>query len=220
MSRLLQPYDVTVGTRRGLYAKGEAKKAEILTVALDTIARNGYSGATVKELAEAVGISQNGLLHYFGSKDALFTEIIRRRDQRDRELLGATQPAASAGEFIAGVLRLIRHNSQVPGFIQLYSRLSNEAAEPGHPAHDYFRDHYQTTISATTAAFSSLQDEGRLAARFAPRRLAVMLWALVDGLQTQWLFDSDLDMAKHVDFFLTMLGLHDDEAPGKPPTDR
>ena len=67
--------------RRGPYAKGKAKRAEILDVALEVIAREGYTGATVKELADAVGLSQNGLLHYFGSKDALFAEILRRRDE-------------------------------------------------------------------------------------------------------------------------------------------
>src|SRR4051812_19943354 len=68
-------------TARGPYAKGKAKRAEILDVALEVIADDGYSAATVKNLADAVGLSQNGLLHYFGSKDALFAEILRRRDE-------------------------------------------------------------------------------------------------------------------------------------------
>src|SRR6187402_3052279 len=69
-----------MGTR-GPYAKGKAKRAEILDVALEVIARDGYTSATVKHLADAVGLSQNGLLHYFGSKDALFLEILKHRDE-------------------------------------------------------------------------------------------------------------------------------------------
>ena len=69
--------------RRGSYAKGVAKREEILTRALDVIAREGYRGASIKELADAVGLSQAGLLHYFGSKEELFTEILRKRDELD-----------------------------------------------------------------------------------------------------------------------------------------
>ncbi|HYP72739.1 MAG TPA: TetR family transcriptional regulator, partial [Microbacterium sp.] len=41
---------------RGAYAKGVAKREEILTRALQVIAREGYRGASVKEIAEAVGL--------------------------------------------------------------------------------------------------------------------------------------------------------------------
>ena len=69
--------------QRGSYAKGVAKREEILATALEVIAREGYRGASVKVLAEAVGLSQAGLLHYFDSKDELFTEILRKRDDLD-----------------------------------------------------------------------------------------------------------------------------------------
>src|SRR6478736_6791304 len=69
--------------RRGSYAKGVAKREEILERALDVIAAEGYRGASVKVLADAVGLSQAGLLHYFDSKEELFTEILRKRDELD-----------------------------------------------------------------------------------------------------------------------------------------
>src|SRR5690606_19486752 len=68
---------------RGSYAKGVAKREEILTRALEVIAREGYRRASVKELAESVGLSQAGLLHYFGTKDELFVDILRKRDEVD-----------------------------------------------------------------------------------------------------------------------------------------
>ena len=55
--------------QRGSYAKGVAKREEILERALDVIATEGYDGASVKRIAEAVGLSQAGLLHYFDSKE-------------------------------------------------------------------------------------------------------------------------------------------------------
>ena len=76
--------------RRGSYAKGVAKREEILERALEVIAREGYRGASVKELADAVGLSQAGLLHYFDSKEELFTEIVRKRDEVDLAHYGPT----------------------------------------------------------------------------------------------------------------------------------
>ena len=65
---------------RGPYAKGVAKRREILDAALEIVDRHGYSAATVQELAAAVGLSPNGLLHYFGSKASLFAQIVEHFD--------------------------------------------------------------------------------------------------------------------------------------------
>ena len=127
---------------RGPYAKGKAKRAEILDVALEVIARDGYSSATVKHLADAVGLSQNGLLHYFGSKDALFLEILRRRDEVLAAQVGA-QGADFAGDLAARMLRAADDEIATPGVTQLSLRVTGEATEPEHIAHDFFRERYQ-----------------------------------------------------------------------------
>ncbi|MBW1640849.1 TetR family transcriptional regulator, partial [Microbacterium resistens] len=109
--------------RRGAYAKGIAKREEILRAALAVVAREGYHGASVKELADEVGLSQAGLLHYFDSKDDLFVEILRARDELDAaERVGALQ--GELDELRAAYLDLVRHNAQVPGLVELFTRLS------------------------------------------------------------------------------------------------
>ena len=97
--------------QRGSYAKGVAKRTEILDTALDVVARNGFRGTSVKELADSVGLSQAGLLHYFDSKDELFTAILRRRDEVDNALAGVQRSAEQATalglqvDALAGALR-------------------------------------------------------------------------------------------------------------------
>ncbi len=184
---------------RGPYAKGVAKREEILSTALRIIAENGYSGATVRELADAVGLSSNGLLRYFGSKDALFTEILRRRDETS--LARATADSAGTGS-PEDLVSFVERNAEVPGLVQLYARLSNEAAEPDHYAHDYFQDRYARVRAMWADALRRMQAEGRLARDADPDALAVVASALVDGLQTQWMYDPGLDMAKHVEYLL------------------
>ena len=192
---------------RGPYAKGVAKRAAILEAALEIISQNGYSGATVKELADAVGLSQNGVLHYFGSKDELFVEILRRRDELD-----AAERIADAGsdpDPAAAVVSLVAHNVDVPGFVQLYARLSNEAAEASHVAHPYFRDRYEAIRRDGRFFFEQLQRDGKVRDDLDPAELAAQLFALIDGLQTQWIYDPDaVDMPRLVaSFFRTIAPL-------------
>ena len=65
----------------GRYAKGEAKRQEILEVALALIAEHGFKKSTLREIGAAVGLSNAGVLHYFGSKEELFAEVLRLRDR-------------------------------------------------------------------------------------------------------------------------------------------
>lgn len=192
--------------RRGAYAKGVARREEILTRALDVIAREGYAGASVKELAAAVGLSQAGLLHYFDSKEELFTAILRTRDERDLARFDMQETAPADWRALReGYVSIIRHNTHVPGMVQLFSRMSVDAADPGHPAHDFFLDRSASLRDTFAAAIAAEQDAGRLPGTIDPETLARVLQAVADGLQLQWMLDPDVDMAATVDALFTAL---------------
>lgn len=99
--------------RRGSYAKGVARREEILESALDVIGRKGYQNASLKQIAEGVGVTPAALLHYFGSKEELFTEVLRTRDAQDEKdpHLGGRAEASDAK---AAFIEVIRHNTEVP----------------------------------------------------------------------------------------------------------
>ncbi|WP_457100632.1 TetR/AcrR family transcriptional regulator [Microbacterium sp. P5_E9] len=182
--------------RRGSYAKGIAKREEILEGALEVIAREGYRGASVKELADAVGLSQAGLLHYFDSKEELFTEIVRKRDDVDMTEYGAaTLTNPSADDLREGYIAVIRHNTHVPGLVQLYSQLSVDAADPQHPAHRFFLDRGQHLRGLFAAALTERRQAGEISTAIDPETLARILQAVSDGLQLQWMLEPDVDMA-------------------------
>lgn len=202
--------------RRGSYAKGIAKRDEILTEALRVIARNGYTRTSVRELADAVGLSQAGLLHYFSSKEELFAAVLQKRDEVDtRSLLGLDEaaplgdiPFSAVGDDPFGSLSTaMRHNTEVPGLAQLYSRLSSEATDPAHPAHDFFVSRSHDFRVQFAAGIRAKQASGALSARLDPDRVATIMIALADGLQTQWTIDPELDMGEHIDYLAELLGL-------------
>ncbi|BDT99847.1 hypothetical protein IFM12276_28760 [Nocardia sputorum] len=75
---------------------------------------------------------------------------------------------------------------------------SVEATPPGHPPTSILAT--ATARSATPSPALSPTSAKRAACRqiWDPDRCAVLAMALLDGLQTQWLYDSDVDMADHV----------------------
>lgn len=182
---------MTKRRERGSYAKGIAKREEILTRALEVIAQQGYRGASIKEIAQAVGLSQAGLLHYFESKEHLFVEVLRKRDEMDSPALA--DPDTGTDVFFSRFLATVRHNSEVPGLVQLFSQLSVDAADPQHPAHPYFVERTATFRDLVVAHLRVDPDDPASAAE--AEAWARILQAVSDGLQLQWMLDPDVDMA-------------------------
>lgn len=197
----------------GKYAKGLAKREEILQVALEIIARRGYHAATVRQLADAVGLSKTGLLHHFGSKEELFAEIIRRRDTLATEVIDQDRP----DQLVDAVVAAIRRNLDPPGLIQLYVRFSAEATDDDHPAHELFGDRYRRLHEFGTDAMRSLRDDGRIPATADPATFADLMSALIDGLQLRSLFSPELDVAGHLEHFFAVLDSA--SVPGTDPDD-
>lgn len=187
--------------RPARYAKGVAKREEILTTALEVIARTGYRNTSVRELAAAVGLSQAGLLHYFASKEELFAEILLKRD--------AVDEANSAGPDVPALDRLVdivRHNADVPGLVQLSAQFSVEASHAGHTAHDLVAERYERLRGVFVAELTARQQAGSLPAGLDAAKVANLVIAAADGLQTQFLLDPSLDMAEHLAYLVSLLG--------------
>ncbi|WP_102194631.1 TetR/AcrR family transcriptional regulator [Microbacterium aurantiacum] len=182
---------------RGEYAKTRERRKAILDAALEVFAEGGYRSGSLREIAQRVGISEAGLLHHFSNKVALLEAVLDHRDDRSREMvpLGTDDGAAT----LRGLVRLAAYNASVPGVVELYCTLSAEATSADHPAHDYFVRRYAFTRTNVELAFANLEAEGRLRPGMTPYRGAVILIAMMDGLQVQWLLDrSAVDMAEEL----------------------
>src|SRR5690606_20984100 len=74
--------------KRGSYPKGQARKQQIVDVALAVFARSGYHSGSLREIARRVGLTPAGVMHHFASKEELFTEVLRQRDEKVRAAAG------------------------------------------------------------------------------------------------------------------------------------
>lgn len=185
---------------KGSYPKGVAKREEILRIALEIFAQEGYRGTSLREVARSCGLSLPGLMHYFDSKEELLVAILRKRDQIDAT--GSFDPARDPIQVLSEIMR---HNAQVPGLVQLFATLSAAASDPAHPAHEFFVDRYASFREQLALSMSQRQASGKLNSDLDVNKMAAIIIALADGLQVQWMLDPQIDMAEHVEYLMEIV---------------
>ncbi|MGO4422695.1 TetR/AcrR family transcriptional regulator [Streptomyces sp. NPDC000941] len=189
------------GARRG--ARGEERRAEIVRCALEVIAERGYRGATLSAVAERVGLTQQGLLHYFPTKEALLVAVLAERDQWDTGTARRDESTAWPLDLLAS---LVEYNAMRPGIVQTFSALLGESVTDDHPAREFFTRRYER-VRADMAATLRGEFGDRLPGGLRPEEAAPLLVAVMDGLQYQWLHDPEaVDMPAAFRSFLALLG--------------
>jgi AcrR family transcriptional regulator len=191
--------------RRTQAERTQQRKEQLIRAATRFFGQNGYRGTRLADIAEAAGITEPGLLHHFPTKANLLMEVLAERDRADRERF---DPAArdNGASALASFQELTQHNETAPGLVQLFTVLVAESIDAQHPAHEFFRQRYQTLRAQNVALLREAQARGEVRADVAAEDLAVMLFAMMDGLQVQWLYEpEEIDMARLFEQFLKLL---------------
>ncbi|NJA55708.1 TetR/AcrR family transcriptional regulator [Streptomyces sp. NEAU-H3] len=178
-------------------AKGEERRAEILRATLEVIAERGYRGAALGAVAERVGLTQQGLLHYFPTKEALLVALLAERDQWD---------AIPGDSWRLDLLSsLVDYNAMRPGVVQTFSALLGESVTEAHPARDFFTRRYVVVRGNMASVLRTAYGE-RLPSGLTPEQAGTLMVAVMDGLQYQWLLDPEaVDMSAAFRDFLHLL---------------
>lgn len=185
---------------------GEESRAKAVAVATELFATAGFRGTSVAAVAAKTGLSQSGLLHHFPSKAALLAAVLEERDRQDGDFLaGGTEPPLGWAAFDA-LTALVARNSTRPQLVGLFVRLAAEATEPGHPAHAWVREHYESMRNWLTHAVHTGQERGEISADAPAGTIVRTTIAVIDGLQQQWLLDpDDVSMAAEFEAFADTL---------------
>jgi AcrR family transcriptional regulator len=89
---------------------GRERREQIINTAASLFARKGFRGTTIREIAEAVGVSEAALFKYFATKDDLYAAIINAKSKTE-EVMAAAREAAKRkddrGVFEAVALTLL-----------------------------------------------------------------------------------------------------------------
>ncbi|MEU6259712.1 TetR/AcrR family transcriptional regulator [Streptomyces sp. NPDC047043] len=196
---------------RGPYRKGLERRKQILRAALEVYSEQGERGSSLKEIADRVGMSQAGVLHYFDSREDLLLAVLAERDALDTE---AVVDVMSPGEAVA---RTVGHNARQPGLVDLFVNLSAAASDPEHPAHAFFKRRYTELSAQIQNGLDHGKQEQRIREDVDSELMARLLLAVSDGIQLQWLLDPSVDMTVLVEAFNRMCGPHVGESADGTP---
>jgi AcrR family transcriptional regulator len=176
------------------------KATRIVDAMRTSVAQRGVAGSTFDHVARQAGVSRGLLHYYFGTKEQLLAEVVRRdSDLRISELEERLAGARSADDFVA-LLRtsLERMLADDPDFVTLMfelftlSRRNDEIAAEFAQLLSRARDHVAALLDAK-------QREGVVHLHAGAEAVAGVLFALGDGLAIRMLADPDRDWAPTVD---------------------
>lgn len=190
MSSEQEKKSVRTASRRSNAA--QERLEQIVLAAVKIINARGYNGMSLQAVADEVGITQAGVLHYVGNKQGLLMEVIQhyyRRSSSTQDYLTLFAPGgALEGQKpkIPEYLRLIvAENANQPELVMLFQTLNTEAMSPESPMHEYFND-YSRTATHPSEVPSWLVPEGVDADETLSCALAAMY-----GLEGRWLARPD-----------------------------
>jgi AcrR family transcriptional regulator len=173
-------------SRRTQAERTRTSRAKIINSATESFAQNGFRGAKMADIARDASLTGPGLLHHFPSKTHLLMEVLKERDQIDSQRM-QTFLGKNGNDFLDALIELVEHNQTVPGLVQLFNLLVAESISPDHPAHGFFIERYQRGREHWMQAITQAQQAGEVRSDLPAETLAALLFAMMDGLQVQWL---------------------------------
>ncbi|MFC1421120.1 TetR/AcrR family transcriptional regulator [Streptacidiphilus cavernicola] len=189
--------------QRGSTPKGVAKRAEILRAALRLYGEADQQQApSLKQIADAVGLTEAGVLHYFDSKDDMLLSVLAMRDEVARELFDM--------DTWEGSYRALKQTYETPGEVKLYVDMLVASANTGHPAHAFMNARNDRLQARLRSLLGEAGADGWL-----PRTLV----ATLEGLQLQWLRDPSLDVVedmRRLHEVLVLPALQQQHSTGRP----
>ena len=185
-----QDHAVEPTRSRGGYAKGIARRQEILDRAIEVFASRGSERTSLRSIAQEVGVTHGALSHYFGSLEELLVEVYRESGKQ----LAPQHPDSADVTPVELMRESAQRNREVPGLVALYSTLVASALEEGHPdAREFATTRFAHLRADLAGRVRQNQQSGRMRADVDPDAVAALVIAASDGLQTQWLLEPDVD---------------------------
>ncbi|MFL5833736.1 MAG: TetR/AcrR family transcriptional regulator [Solirubrobacterales bacterium] len=172
------------------------KAQRIVDAMRDSVARRGAAGSTFEHVAREAGVSRGLLHYYFGTKERLLVEVVRRDtelrvDRLDERLAGAKTVDGVLDALVASLTDMIENE---PGFfLLLYELFSAGRRNP-----DIQREVgqlFEKTRSHVAEVLQAKEEEGVVKLRFAAEDVVSYLFALGDGFALQALSDPSRDTA-------------------------
>lgn len=175
---------------------GGERAGRIVDAMRSSVASRGIAGATFERVAAEAGVSRGLLHYYFGTKEQLLVEVVRR----DSEIRVARldEPLAAAGTadqvldvLVSSLLDLVEND---PGFFVLLFELFTAGRR--HPEiQREVAEMFRKTRARVATALEGKEREGVISLRFGAEATVGFLFSIADGFAVQAISDPAVDHA-------------------------
>ena len=170
------------------------KAQRIVDAMRDSVAQRGAAGSTFEHVAREAGVSRGLLHYYFGTKERLLVEVVRRdaelRIARLDEMLERSKTVDDVLDVLVSSLTDMIDND--PGFFLLLYELFSAGRRNPDIQHEVGQL-FERTRSHVGAVLRAKEAEGVLKLRFDAEAVVSYLFAVGDGFALQALSDPKRD---------------------------
>jgi TetR/AcrR family fatty acid metabolism transcriptional regulator len=177
----------------------EARRQQIVETAIQTIATQGFSSASLAEIAKKAGISKGVISYHFDGKGELVEEILRSLLRKPAEFVKErvareTTALAKLRAYVAANFEFMKaHRVGYVALVDLWGQ--RDAAGERNPLN---ADAYEPSRHYLAHILEEGRSRGALRA-LPVRTTASLIQGAIDGVMLQWVFDEkaiDLDVAR------------------------
>lgn len=188
----------------------EARRKQLVEVAIETIANEGFMNTTLADIARRADISKGVISYHFENKDKLIEEVIRTLLRASYEFIHGrveTAPGAIPDKIRAYIHASFDYMMQYPtraaAQVDLWGSFVSAEAK-----HDFNETAYDPCRRYLGALISAGQDSGEVHA-MPPVILAALIQGLIDGMMMQWVFAPEaIDLLACADHAVKMVNAY------------
>ncbi|WP_199922361.1 TetR/AcrR family transcriptional regulator [Microterricola viridarii] len=164
-------------------ARGDARRAAILTAAITEFGRKGYQSARIADIARAAGVTDAGLFHHFATKHELFMAVVERREEVYQSI---RVPTGSVRELFDAFIAAVRAAAAEPELLRFRVMLTGASRIEGHPVEGRSQRTLEAALDAFVPFIEQRMRQGEIAVGTDAQQVVLELLALNEGIRDQW----------------------------------
>lgn len=183
-----------------------ARRAQIVTAAIDAIAEAGYAKASFARIAERLGISRGLISYHFAGKDDLIKQVVHQAAEeakayiRPRVLAESTGPETLRAYINSNLAFMRDHRNNVIAMIEI--------ARSAEGRHIFYSDtDVVDAVGALEHLLAGFQAAGQFRPDFDPHVMAIAVRAAIEAASPRLALDAGFDIDNYASEVATTFDL-------------
>ena len=200
----------------------EVRRRQIVDAAIETIALRGFSKTTLNDIAKQAGVSTGVITYHFKNKDDLIEQSIKKLLEAPNSYVVArvdaqsTHPERLRAYILANIEFMRDHRSQSVALIYSFGSIGHPTGGSGQTAgsgseqerHRVMARQHARIRKYLTKILKAGQEAGEFGA-FHADTIAQILFAALEGIILQWVFDEEaIDLGLFADELIQIAERH------------